>query len=83
MPQSPHSPDLASCDFFLFQKTKSAVKGQHFESTEDIQRSVKQALNYIPQVAFQECYKQWQHGWKTCVQAEGMYFEGDSILVDK
>jgi len=26
-----YSPDLAPCDFFLFQKVKSAVKGQHFE----------------------------------------------------
>ena len=57
MPQPPYTPDLAPCDFFLFQKTKSAVKGHHFESTEDIQWSVTQALNEIPQAAFQECYK--------------------------
>ena len=53
--QPPYSPDLAACYFFLFQKVKSAVKGQHLESTEDIQRSVMQALNDIPQTAFQEC----------------------------
>jgi len=57
MPQLPYSPDLVPCDF-LFQKAKSAMKGHHFESTEDIQRSVTQALNDIPQAAFQECYKQ-------------------------
>ena len=34
MPQPPYSPDLAPCDFFLFQKAKSAMKGHHFESTE-------------------------------------------------
>jgi len=83
MPQPPYSSDLAPCDFFLFQKTKSAVKGHHFESTEDIQRSVMQAFNDIPQAAFQECYKQWQYRWKTCVQVQGMYFEGDRILVDE
>ena len=82
MPQPPYSPDLEPCDF-LFQKAKSAMKGHHFESTEDIQRSVTQALNDIPQAAFQEYYKQWQHCWKTCVQAQGMYFEGDCILVDE
>ena len=42
-----------------------------------------QALNNIPQVAFQECYKQWQHLWKTCLQAQEMYFEGGSISVDE
>jgi transposase len=71
MPQPPYSPDLAPCDF-LFQKAKSAMKGNHFESTEDIRRSVTQALNDIPQAAFQECYKQWQNRWKTCVQVQGI-----------
>jgi hypothetical protein len=44
MPQPPSSPDLAPCDLFLFQKVKSTVKGRHFESTENIQRSVMQAF---------------------------------------
>ena len=81
-PQPPYLPDLAPCDF-LFQKANSAMKGHHFESREDVQRSVMQALNDSPQAAFQECYKQWQHRWKTCMQAQGMYFEGDRILVDE
>jgi len=59
------------------------VKGHHFESTEGIQRSIKQVLNDIPQNAFQECYKQWQHGWKRCVEAQGMFFEGGHIVVDE
>ena len=59
---------------------KPAVKGQHFESTEDIQRVGMQALNDIPQAAFKECYKQWQHRWKKCVQAQGIYFEGDHTV---
>jgi len=83
MPQPPYSPDLEPCDFILFQKAKSAMKGHHFESTENIQASETQALNNIPQAAFQESYKQRQHRWKTCVQVQGMYFEGDRILVDK
>jgi transposase len=28
----PYSPDLAPCDFFLFPKIKSALKGTRFES---------------------------------------------------
>jgi hypothetical protein len=79
--QPSYSPDLSPCDFFLFQKVKSA--GHHFESTEGIQRAVTQALNDIPQAALQECYKQWQHRWKRCMQAQGMYFEGDHIVVDE
>jgi hypothetical protein len=79
--QPPYSPDLTPCDFFLFQKVKTALKGHRFETTEDIKMSVTQVLNYIPQNAFHECYKQWQHRWERCVQAQGMYFEGDHIVV--
>jgi hypothetical protein len=81
--QPPYSPDLIPFDFFLFQKVKTALKGHHFESTEDIQRYVTQVLNNIPQNAFQDCYKQLQHRWKRCVQAEGMYFEGDHTVADE
>jgi hypothetical protein len=64
MLQPPYSTDLATLDFCSFQKVKSPVKGHHFELTEDIQKSVTQALNDIPQNAFRECYKQWQHRCK-------------------
>jgi hypothetical protein len=62
---------------------KSAVKGHHFESTEDVQKVVMQALKGIPHDVFQECYKQWQDRWKRCVQAEGKYFESDHIVVEE
>jgi len=83
MLQPPYSPYFRPCDFFLLQKVKLAVKGHHFESAEDTQNSVTQALNDIPQNGFQEFYTQWQHHWKRCVQAQGMYFEGDHIVVDE
>jgi hypothetical protein len=59
------------------------VKGHHFESTDDIQRAVTQAIKDILQAAVLKCYKQWQHRWKRCVQVQGMYFEGENIVVDK
>jgi len=83
VPQPPNLPDFGPYDFFLLQKLKLAVKGHYFESTEDIQKSVTQTLNDIPQIAFQEFYKQWQHHWKRCVWAQGMYFESDLIIVDE
>jgi hypothetical protein len=81
--QPAYSPDLAPCNFFLFQKVKLAVKGHHFESTENIQKAVTQVLNDVPQNAFQECHKEWQHRWKRFVQAQGMHFEGEYIVVDE
>ena len=83
MSQSPYSPDLTPCDFRLVQKVKSAGKGHCFESIEDIQKAVTQTLNDTLQAAVQECYKQLQHLWKRCAQGQGMYFEGDHIVVDE
>ena len=83
VPQPPYSPVLAPYDFFSFKKVKSAVKGHHFESTEDIQRAVSQAFNDIPEAVFQKCYKQYKYLWERCMHGEGMYFEGDHSVVDE
>jgi hypothetical protein len=61
MLKTSYSPDLSTCDFFLFQKFKTALKGQHFKSTVEVQKTVTQILNDIPQNVFRECYKQRQH----------------------
>jgi hypothetical protein len=42
-----------------------------------------QAFNDTPQTVFQECYTQWQHRWKRCVQAQGLFVEGNHIVVDE
>ena len=38
--QSPYSPDLSPCDFFLFPELKNVLKGRHFRTLENIQNSV-------------------------------------------
>ena len=45
LPHSPYSPDLAPCDFFLFPKLKSKLKGHHFGTMENIQKIVTDELN--------------------------------------
>jgi transposase len=34
--QPPYSPDLAPCDFYLCPKLKSALKGTHFQSADEL-----------------------------------------------
>jgi hypothetical protein len=38
LPHSPYSPDLAPCNFYLFPKLKSNLKGHHFGMMENIQK---------------------------------------------
>ena len=37
LPHPPYSPDLAPADFFLFPKLKTTLKGQRFQTIEEIQ----------------------------------------------
>jgi hypothetical protein len=37
IPHPPHSPDLATCGFFLFLKMKLKLKGRRVDTIEEIQ----------------------------------------------
>jgi transposase len=48
-PQPPYSPDLSPCDFFLFPRLKNQLKGRHFGTLDDIQKSANDELKGIRQ----------------------------------
>ena len=48
---APYSPDLAPADYFLFPKFKFPLKGQHFQTVEEIQCAVTRELNNISKTA--------------------------------
>ncbi|UYV62436.1 hypothetical protein LAZ67_2000571 [Cordylochernes scorpioides] len=49
LPQPPYSPDLASCDFFLF----GSLMGRKFQSIEEIKVESKKAMKAIPKTNYQ------------------------------
>ncbi|BFZ21096.1 hypothetical protein BsWGS_24135 [Bradybaena similaris] len=75
--QPPYSPDLAPCDFFLFPKIKSHLKGRRFQDVGEIKENATRQLHTISEDEFQECFRQWKQRWIKCVASEGDYFEGD------
>ncbi|KAL4153743.1 hypothetical protein QTP88_001576 [Uroleucon formosanum] len=40
----PYSPDIAPCDFFLFPKIKSFLKGTHFQTVDDVKMKTAELL---------------------------------------
>ena len=56
----PYSPDLGPCDFFLFPKIKSVLKGTHFSDIDSIKMAATTELKKISENAFQECFKLWK-----------------------
>ncbi|KAG5317259.1 MOS1T transposase, partial [Pseudoatta argentina] len=59
MPQLPYSPDLASCDFFLFPKLKRPMKGR-YATIEEIKTASKEELNKITKNDFLKCFGDWK-----------------------
>jgi hypothetical protein len=58
MDHPPYSPDAAPCDFWLFPRLKTALKGQRVSDLSDIQRYVKTLLRGIPENGFQDRLRQ-------------------------
>ena len=79
---APYSPDLAPCDFFLFPKIKSALKGTQFESMEKVKRKSAELLNALTKEDFQHCFDQWKKRMERCVAREGEYIEGEHSIVE-
>jgi hypothetical protein len=72
-----YSPDLASCDFFLFPKSKLKLKGRRFDAIEEIQDESQRVLDTLPEKDFQVTFQNWKRWWDRCLHAGGNYVEGD------
>jgi len=81
MEHPPYSPDLAPCDFFLFPKIKSALKGTRFESEDTVKAKATQLLNSLTQDDLWHCFQQWKIRMERCRDREGDYIEGDNISI--
>jgi hypothetical protein len=46
-PHPPDSPDLASCDFFLFPHMKGQKKGKRFADVREVKKKMLEVLNNI------------------------------------
>jgi hypothetical protein len=46
-PQPPYSPDISLCDFFLFGDLKMKLKGEEFETLEELQERVGELFGLI------------------------------------
>jgi transposase len=74
----PYSPDLAPCDFYLFPKIKSVLKGNHFVSVENMKVKTAGKRNSLKEQDLRKCFEHWQHRMELCVSLEGNCVEGDS-----
>ena len=75
MDYPPYSPDLSPCDYFLFLKLKTAVKGAFYLDVPTIQSAVRQVLKNIPKIEFKKSMDKLDDRSKRCVESNGTFFE--------
>ena len=73
VPQPPYSPDLASCDFWLFPK----LRGCRCETIEEMKEAVTKVIGMLTQEDFHEAFQKFLEQYNKCIAAGGDYFEGD------
>ena len=69
----PYSPDLASCDFWLFPR----LRGCRDETIEEMKEAVTKVIDTLTQEDFHEAFQKLLELYNKCIVARGDYFEGD------
>ena len=69
----PYSPDLAPCDFWLFDRLKRNLDS--YPDSTSLSRAVTKELNSIPIDEYRKTFKKWVGRMKLCVEHDGDYFE--------
>ena len=75
LPHSPYSPDLASCDFFLFPDLKNCLAGRRFNSRSSLGTAVFQCLSRIAKIEFKRTFLLRSRRLSERVVGDGEHFE--------
>ncbi|GFR73854.1 transposase [Elysia marginata] len=59
LPHPAYSPDLAPCDFWLFQILKDRLAGRKFDRIQDLAKAVNSELRTIPEEDYQGVFQKW------------------------
>ena len=73
VPQPPYSPDLASCDFWLFPK----LRGCRHETIEEMKEAVTKVIDTLTQEDIHWAFQRLLERYNKCIAAWGDSFEGD------
>ena len=73
VPQPPYSPDLASCDFWLFPK----LRGCYYETIEEMKEAVTKVIGTLTQEYFHGAFQRFLEWYNKRIAAVGDYFERD------
>ena len=73
VPHPPYSPDLASCNSWLFPK----LRGCRYETIDEMKEAVTKVIDTFKQGSFHGTFQKLLERYNQCIAAGGDYFEGD------
>ena len=77
VPHRPYSPDLASCDFWLFPKLKEKLRGCRNETIEEMKEAVTKVIDTLTLEDFHGAFQKLLEWYNKCIATGGDYFEWD------
>ena len=77
VPHPPYSPELASCDIWLFPK----FRGCRYETIEEMKEAVTKVIDTLTQEDFHGAFQKLLERYNNCIAAGGDYFEGDKSFM--
>ncbi|XP_033221847.1 histone-lysine N-methyltransferase SETMAR-like, partial [Belonocnema kinseyi] len=75
VPQPPHSPDLASSDYYLFPKLNRWLTGKRFYLNEELIAETEAYFGDLPIEYFSDGIKKLENRWTRCIDLKGEYVE--------
>jgi histone-lysine N-methyltransferase SETMAR len=69
----PYSPDLAPCDFWLFELVKRQLTDA--ADAEDLESQITEVLRNIPKDEYLKTFNKWLERMQLCINNKGEYFE--------
>ena len=69
----PYSPDLAPCDFWLFDLIKRNLSDA--TDVKDLNRQITAILQNIPKEEYLKTFNKWLERMQLCIDNQGDYFE--------
>ena len=70
-----YSPDLSSCDLWLFPKIKEQLRGKNFQDINELPAAVQEQMKGPQKEDFYQRFEHWFERMSKCISVQGHYFE--------
>jgi hypothetical protein len=71
----PRSPDLSTCDFYLWEYWKGKVYGTNPHTLDELQENIRSAIETIGVIVLRQVYLNMIARAQKCIDSQGSHFQ--------